>query len=167
MEEYIGIIVFIIFVVISVIANALKKTVEKGKTVERYRGYRGLLFEKPPTPSGKERGTVDAKEQPPVRELPPMVEEERRAETFPLSYEGSRLQSSIGDRRIGSMDASSFSERLKRIFGEDSTSYEEREQEQAGGFPPFEGMSEWARLIAFHTVFERKSPLARRYGLRR
>jgi len=159
-EDYVGIIIFVIFVVISVIANALKKTAEKGGRVERYRGYRGLLWEKPPRPHEEEEI-----EQPPPKELPQIVEEEEKIGGLEPSLKERSLLPSIGEGTVESIDKDIFEERLKRIFGEEYTDYEGEEMGEVGGFPSFEGMSDWARLVVFHTVFERRSPFARRQGL--
>jgi len=161
-DEYIGIIIFVIFVVISIITNALKKTAEKGGRVERYRGYRGLLWEKPPRPREEEEI-----EQPPPKELPQIVEEEERIGGLEPSLKEHSLLPSIGEGTVEDIDKDIFEERLKRIFGEEYTDYEDVERGEVGGFPSFEGMSDWARLVVFHTVFEKRSPFAPRRELRR
>lgn len=165
MEDYLGILVFIVFIVISIITSALKRTSRKG-SIERYRGYREPLWSTGASPPQEEK-----RPQPPPQKLPLIVEEERISEEekgipSPTQH---RLESTMEQRRITSIRESidTFERRLERIFGEDYTDYEDVESRIVGGGIPLEGMSEWARLIAFHNIFRKRYLFMRRWGIRR
>ncbi|MCX7703412.1 MAG: hypothetical protein N2234_04845 [Planctomycetota bacterium] len=158
MEDLIGVIVFLVFVIISVIAGRISEAAKR-RRMEAYRAHRPELpvrhlIERERVEEEGEKGEGVREEK--RKESGSSEEYDRHKEKvlgiseigFPLEGEGVGLGLGIGGVGEG---------RLTSLGGGE----EEREVGEAkSGVPSvFKEMNEWAAMIVFHEVFSRRRGL--------